>query len=209
MMLRLVTIAGFLHLLVGLVSALHFPGLISKDYPYNAELPIKSSYYYSAKARSRIFKHLKRWAKKARRSIFDLDAQKAWRTRYAVSEAFDMCHPSHGKEAPVVSGSPIAGYLGYSKQLTSSAYAVPLKLGIPTETDSELGQDGHDKCFTLCEREWSRAEVDLFRELVAQGYGYRLFLDDLPSATKYDNQDHYDENIPLGYLADPMNGKET
>ena len=50
--------------------------------------------------------------------------------------------------------------------------------------------------------------MELFRELVGQGYGYRLFLDDLPSATKYDSQDHYDENIPIGYLADPLNAKE-
>ena len=133
---QVIAIAGLINLMFGLVSALHFPGLISKDYPYNAELPIKSSYYYTSKARSRIFKHLKRWAKSARRSIFDLNAQKAWRTRYAVSESFDMCHPSHGKEAPVVSASPIAGYLGYSKQLTSSAYSVPLKHGIPNEYDS-------------------------------------------------------------------------
>ena len=29
-----------------------------------------------------------------------------------------------------------------------------------------------------------------------------MFLDELPSATKYDGKDHYDENIPLGYMAD-------
>lgn len=35
--------------------------------------------------------------------------------------------------------------------------------------------------------------------MVKMGYGYRLYLDDLPSATKYDHKDHYDENIPIGY----------
>ena len=29
-----------------------------------------------------------------------------------------------------------------------------------------------------------------------------MFLDDLPSATKYDDVDHFDENIPLGYMAE-------
>ena len=27
-----------------------------------------------------------------------------------------------------------------------------------------------------------------------------MYLDDLPSATKYKGEDHYDENIPLGYI---------
>ena len=30
-----------------------------------------------------------------------------------------------------------------------------------------------------------------------------MYLDDLPSATKYAGQDHYDESIPLGYVPDP------
>ena len=42
-----------------------------------------------------------------------------------------------------------------------------------------------------------------FEKLVEQNYGYRLFLDDLPSATKYDGRDHYDEQIPLGYVPKP------
>ena len=29
-----------------------------------------------------------------------------------------------------------------------------------------------------------------------------MYLDDLPSATKYAGRDHYDESIPLGYVPD-------
>ena len=51
-------------LVATLVHSLHFPGLISKDYPYNAELPIRSSYYYTARSRPNLFKRLKRFAKR-------------------------------------------------------------------------------------------------------------------------------------------------
>ena len=41
-------------------------------------------------------------------------------------------------------------------------------------------------CIKLGEREWEKKEVDLFSKLVGQNYGYRMYLDDLPSATKYE-----------------------
>lgn len=124
-------------------------------------------------------------------------------SRFEVSETFDMCGPDHGKKDHVVADSPVSGYFGYSHKLTTSPYSVALKHGIPIEYDKQKNQDGHDKCYQLCQREWSLKETKEFEQLVRQGYGYRLFLDDLPSATKYDDKDHYDENIPLGYIAEP------
>ena len=54
---------------------------------------------------------------------------------------------------------------------------------------------------TLCQTEYN--DVDQYRtvqKLIHEGYGYRMYLDDLPSATVYDNQTHYEENIPIGYI---------
>ena len=77
---------------------------------------------------------------------------------------------------------------------------MPLKHGIPLEYDIVRHRDGHKKCFMLCEREWSKDDTRKFEKLVKYDYGYRLFLDDLPSATKYQGHKHYDELIPLGYF---------
>ena len=110
-------------ILATLAQALHFPGLISKDYPYSAELPIRSSYFYSAKRnRPGFFKRLKRAVKKKNKSIFDFDKKTAIATRYTVSETFDMCSADHGQADLVVADSPIAGYFGYSHRLTTSPF---------------------------------------------------------------------------------------
>lgn len=39
-----------------------------------------------------------------------------------------------------------------------------------------------------------------FAELVKNNYGYRLFVDDLPSATVQNGKTHYEYNIPLGFI---------
>ena len=59
--------------------------------------------------------------------------KRAYATRYAFHESFDMCNPNAGKNDVVTAESTIAGYFGYSKALTQSAYTVPLKHGIPIE----------------------------------------------------------------------------
>ena len=120
--------------------------------------------------------------------------------RFPMHEAFDMCHPDFGRSDFATTESPVAGYFGTSSKVTTSAYKVPLKHGIPTEYDEERHQDGHNKCWTLCQREWSAVEASRFTKLVQNNYGYRMYLDDLPSATKYAGRDHYDESIPLGYV---------
>ena len=61
--------------------------------------------------------------------------------------------------------------------------------------------DGHMQCYVLCEKTWDLEQVEKFTKLAKKGYGYRMYLDDMPSATLYDHQDHYDEGIPLGYEA--------
>ena len=116
------------------------------------------------------------------------------------TEAFDMCHPDHGKSDFEASDSQVAGYFSSSKKVLSSAYTVPLRHGIPMDYDKERHRDGHLKCYTLCERQWSKEEVEKFTQMTQSGYGYRMYLDDLPSATMYGNRDHYDENIPIGFM---------
>ena len=39
-----------------------------------------------------------------------------------------------------------------------------------------------------------------FSTLVQLEYGYRLFVDDLPSATVQDGRTHYEWLVPLGYM---------
>jgi hypothetical protein len=40
---------------------------------------------------------------------------------------------------------------------------------------------------------------------VNKGYGYRMFLDDMPSATVVDGQTHYEWTVPLGFIPDKKN----
>lgn len=47
---------------------------------------------------------------------------------------------------------------------------------------------------------WDSKQVARFETLVGLEYGYRMFLDDLPSAIRYEHQTHNDWLIPLGYV---------
>jgi hypothetical protein len=48
---------------------------------------------------------------------------------------------------------------------------------------------------------WETHQVQQFQKLVTENYGYKMFLDDLPSATLLEGSDvQYAENVPLGYL---------
>ena len=57
-------------------------------------------------------------------------------------------------------------------------------------TDSEL-----NKCYIVCDSEWTPNDVDQFKNLVRQSYGYRLYLDDLPSKTMYKHKGNAGHNI--------------
>ena len=35
---------------------------------------------------------------------------------------------------------------------------------------------------------------------MSKGYGYRMYLDDLPSATVIDGKTYYDTHVPLGFI---------
>ena len=99
------SLAGFV-LLASLASALHFPGLVSKDYTYNQTLQIKQSYFLTTKGKSEIIQEVANKVPMVHRFNFA--------PRFPVHEAFDMCHPSFGKESVATSESPIAGYFGLS-----------------------------------------------------------------------------------------------
>ena len=146
-----------LSLLASLSSALHFPGLISKDYTYDQTLAIKQSFYLTTKGKSDIIQEVTNKLQALRYNFAP---------RFPVTEAFDMCHPSFGKESVSTTESAIAGYFGISSHVTTSAYSAPLKHGIPLDYDEKKHLDGHDKCITLCEREWSVQQVSMFTKLV-------------------------------------------
>lgn len=57
-------------------------------------------------------------------------------------------------------------------------------------------------CKRVCSKYWDLKKVTRFSALVHQGFGYRLFVDDLPSATVSDGQTHYEWNVPLGFIPD-------
>jgi hypothetical protein len=69
-------------------------------------------------------------------------------------------------------------------------------------TAATKNQLGHPTCQVLCEElVWSDAEVLRFQTLVADNYGYRMYLDDLPSAITLGEGDTlYEENIPIGFF---------
>ena len=122
--------------------------------------------------------------------------------RLPMRSAFKMCGSNETPDAHVemLKESPISGYLSASSQVYDTFYKVPLKHGIRNQEDKKRGrEDGHNTCKMMCTKTWDKAEVPAFQMMVKRGYGYRLYLDDLPSATKYDGQDHYDENVPIGY----------
>ena len=60
-------------------------------------------------------------------------------------------------------------------------------------------QEGVTQCHRMCSKTWDLNQVNKFTKMVTEDYGYRLFLDDLPSATVWKDQEHYDWLIPLGY----------
>lgn len=198
-MLSISVLAGFA-LFADNSAALHFPGLVSKDYPYDANLHVKQSYFLTAKGKSDIIQEIYK--------NVPMIQKKNFAPRFPAHQGPDMCLPHHMNEDIPTAESPIAGYFGSTSKVTDTAYIVPLKHGIPIKFDEEKHQDGHDKCYFLCEREWSLEEVSKFHKLVRNNYGYRLYLDDLPSATKYAGQDHYDENIPLGYVPEFEEGED-
>lgn len=61
---------------------------------------------------------------------------------------------------------------------------------------------GETQCHMACsELEWTTEQVETFQKLVIENYGYKMFLDDLPSATTLPGSElMYSENIPLGYV---------
>ena len=75
---------------------------------------------------------------------------------------------------------------------------VPLAAGIPIKGTNERG-DGNTQCFKICEQTLALPEVQRFYKFVKRGYGYRLYLDDLPNATIIDGQTEYGTTVPLGY----------
>lgn len=60
----------------------------------------------------------------------------------------------------------------------------------------------------MCSDVFDLEATERFEQLVNRSYGYRLFLDDLPSATVIKGQTHYEWAIPLGFTTPPMNANE-
>ena len=85
----------------------------------------------------------------------------------------------------------------------NSPYEVDLYYALHTEdeeTEEVLSGLDIPHCYSLCDKYWSKNQVSKFFDLVNKGYGYRMFLDDLPSATKIGEYTYYDTHVPLGYV---------
>lgn len=73
--------------------------------------------------------------------------------------------------------------------------------GMSGETEGSLPpMAGVPNSQQLCARIWDDRQVAKFGTLVGLDYGYRLFLDDLPSATIQGDKPHYEWTIPLGFI---------
>ena len=59
-------------------------------------------------------------------------------------------------------------------------------------------------CKMVCTKYWDINKVIKFGDLIAKDYGYRLFVDDLPSATVQDGKTHYEWTVPLGFSLPPI-----
>ena len=94
--------------------------------------------------------------------------------------------------------SATASMMMSNSEVRDTKIEVPLKSGIPIKNVNDDG-DGNNKCFTLCEQEWNFEQVQRFYKFVKHGYGYRLYLDDLPSATIINDETFYGSTIPVGY----------
>lgn len=96
----------------------------------------------------------------------------------------------------------VASMVTNSEEVIDSHYEVNLKYAVAgrrKERDSALAT-GYDvpHCYQLCTKTWTNAEVLQIQDLIKKNYGYRMFLDDLPSATFINNKTLYDTHIPLG-----------
>ena len=78
-------------LLASTGSSLHFPGLVSKDYAYNQELPVRTSYYLTTKGPSQVMKDY------VAKGVVTL-TKMFYAPRFPLHEAFDMCHPNYGRD---------------------------------------------------------------------------------------------------------------
>lgn len=89
-----------------------------------------------------------------------------------------------------------------SNQVMNSAYEVPLEYAISKKDSDGHVLSGYDvpHCYQLCTKTWSQAQIVKFQSMVNAGYGYRMYLDDLPSATVFEHKPYYDAHIPLGYF---------
>lgn len=75
--------------------------------------------------------------------------------------------------------------------------------GMPLDKDGRLPpQAGVSVCKHVCSKYWDFQRVMSFSSLVQQDYGYRLFVDDLPSATVLEGKTHYEWTVPLGFIPD-------
>lgn len=177
--------------LAALGHSFYLPGVIPKSYSYTEKLPISMSSELTADRThsvngngSKVEVHL------ARETLRE----------------YDFCNPEDGFLLEKVKHSSTTGF--FSDQIMNSAYQVDLQYArLPTDvaglqtTDGNLPpQAGVPMCQKLCSKHWDLQKTMRFSTLVQLGYGYRLFLDDLPSATVQDGRTHYEWLIPLGYV---------
>lgn len=88
-----------------IVDALHFPGLISKDYKYEQALPIMSSYYLTTHGQSNIGHAISK--------EIPLLSKWSFAPRFPFSGTVDMCASDNKRTFE----SPIASYFGTSSKI--------------------------------------------------------------------------------------------
>ena len=186
--------------LVEMTQELSFPFLVSRDYTYKQALGITMSTELTSTGRPYHFedKSSASWGSK------DPSSRKKMSVPFDFRKLDFMCHPDHNTGDFRTEKSKTAGMVSNSNEVMSSPYEVDLYYGIeatdPENPDLQLSGPGIPHCYQICEKEWDRDQVVKFSSLVNRGYGYRMYLDDLPSATVLGDKTYYDTHIPLGYI---------
>jgi hypothetical protein len=190
---------GILLTLIQSASQISFPFLVSRDYSYKQALGIKMSSEVTAVGRPYNFEDRRNsyWGKK------DPSGRKSLSTPYDLKSLDFMCHPDHNTGEFHLEKSRTAGLVSNSNEVVNSPYEVDLYYALHAEdeeTEEVLSGLGIPHCYSLCDKSWGKDQIAKFYDLVNKGYGYRMFLDDLPSATVMGDSTYYDTHVPLGYV---------
>lgn len=146
----------------------HIPGLIPKTYRAGDRVPIQISQFSHNFGSKRIEAN-----EFGQPQYVDLDSF-AFGVPQMFEQIFPMCGLRHAEKS-----SLLGGYFGDSKLLDTPMYTrIDSKQGIVNDADTS------NMCHIVCkDLTWTTEQVVKLNHMIEQNYSYKMYLDDLPSAT--------------------------